>query len=255
MKNISEEGIDFRRAHDMDGLMLELIELRKIVNSSGMPPAPPVKLKTLAVIGAGGHGHVVADAAEAAGRWGSIVFFDDREDGITKNDDWRIAGSIKDLFSMPVKDIEVIVAIGNNHLRRKILAKLVEAGYQIATVIHPSATVSRHAIICEGTAIMAKAVVNIGAVIGRGCIINTSASVDHDCRLGDAVHISPGANLAGNVAVGHESWIGIASCVREGIVVDRNVVVGAGAVVIKPVASDLTVVGNPIRILHMVHHS
>jgi len=247
MKNIFVDGIELPRARDMDSLMSELIEQSKAARPAGY--APPVKLKTLAVIGAGGHGHVVADAAEETGSWDRIVFYDDSVDRVIKNQDWQIVGPIKDLFDMPAKDVEVVVAIGNNRVRRSLLYRLIEAGYTAAIVIHPSASISRHAVVREGTVVLAKAVVNVGAVVGRGCIVNTSASVDHDCNLGDAVHISPGANLAGNVSVGPESWIGIAACVREGIAVDKNVVVGAGSVVVKPVAPGVTVVGNPIRIL------
>lgn len=254
MNTLQSEGVDLRRAEDDGVLVLKHAELTRIARLVGVAPVRSLKLRTLAIIGAGGHGHVVADAAEASGNWSRIVFFDDSKDRVIRNPDWRILGSIDEFFSLQVCDAAVIVAIGNNHLRKQILDRLVEAGYEIATVIHPSATVSRHAKICEGTAVMAMAVVNIGAVIGRGCIINTGSSVDHDCQLGDAVHVSPGARLAGNVAVGHESWIGIASCIREGIVIDRNAVVGAGAVVIKPVPADVTVVGNPGRLISAAHH-
>jgi sugar O-acyltransferase (sialic acid O-acetyltransferase NeuD family) len=203
----------------------------------------------LAILGGGGHGKVVADAAECSGRWKEIVFYDDAWP--VKSDDrpWPIAGSFQSFLERPRPSCDVVVAIGDNRLRSTVANQLIENGFSLVNVIHPSATVSRHAHIGIGTVIFAGAVVNIGATLGTACIINTGAIVEHDCLLGTAVHVSPGANLAGEVTIGDASWIGIGSCIRQQIIVGRNVIIGAGAVVVKPVPDGLTVVGNPARIL------
>ena len=78
--------------------------------------------------------------------------------------------------------------------------------------------------------------------MGEACIINTGSTVDHDCTLGDGVHICPGANLSGGVSVGEASWLGVGSCVRHSIQIGANVMVGAGAVIVKDVPNGATMI-------------
>jgi sugar O-acyltransferase (sialic acid O-acetyltransferase NeuD family) len=115
------------------------------------------------------------------------------------------------------------------------------------TLVHPAATVSRYAVIGEGTVVFAGAVVNAGARIGTAAILNTSCSIDHDCLLDDAVHISPGARLAGGVQVGDLSWVGIGASGRQLISIGQRVVVGAGSAVVSEIPDDLTVAGVPAQ--------
>lgn len=82
---------------------------------------------------------------------------------------------------------------------------------------------------------------------GEGCIVNTGATVDHDCVLGDFVHVAPGVNLAGTVTVGDNVMIGIGASVVPGITIVAGATVGAGAVVIRDVPAGATVVGVPAR--------
>lgn len=199
----------------------------------------------LAILGAGGHGRVVADCAECLG-WSRIVFFDDNPGAQTPGP-WELAGTGADLLAS-VADFEAfIVGIGINRIRLERQHALRAAGGTPATLIHPAATVSRQAEIGAGSVVFAGAVVNVGALVGQACILNTGCGIDHDDQLADGVHVSPGAHLGGGVSVGEASWIGIGASVREGISIGRDVQVGAGAVVVADVSDGLTVVGNPAR--------
>jgi sugar O-acyltransferase (sialic acid O-acetyltransferase NeuD family) len=198
----------------------------------------------LALLGASGHGKVVADAALCAG-WGDVVFFDDAWPAVTMNGHWPVVGNSAALLARAHEFGGVIVSIGNAAVRFNKQLELQAAGARLATIIHPRACVSRFARIGMGSVVMAGAVVNADATIGNACIINTGSSVDHDCDLADGVHISPGAHLAGNVAIGANSWVGVGAAVRQGIRIGESAMVGAGAVVVKPVADRSTVVGNP----------
>lgn len=200
---------------------------------------------SLAILGGGGHGRVVADCAERLG-WSEIDLFDD---GSPAPGPWPIAGTGQSLLERPAAFDAVIVGLGCNALRLALTKRLADGGGCVTRLIHPNAIVSSHASIGEGSVVFAGAVVNVGARIGLAAIINTGATVDHDCLLEDGVHVSPGAHLAGGVTVGESSWIGIGAVVREGISIGRGAVVGAGAVVIRAVADGATVVGNPQRIL------
>lgn len=199
--------------------------------------------RSLAILGAGGHGRVVADCAEALG-W-TVEFFDDSS--APEPGHWPLVGDGRDLLERIGAYDGVVVGIGANRVRLDRQRMFAERGGRIVTLVHPRATVSRHASLGAGTVVFAAAVVNVGAVIGEACIINTGAGVDHDDRLGDGVHVSPGAHLAGGVTVGECAWIGLGASVREGVLIGRNVRIGAGAAVITSTLDDLDLVGVPAR--------
>lgn len=201
-------------------------------------------MKTLAVLGASGHGKVIADCAELCG-WQSVVFFDDAWPDRLENGPWAVMGNTDKLLASLSDFDGVVVAIGHCRIRQDKIGLLRAAGAPLVTLIHPRAVVSPYAQVGQGTVIFAGAVVNVDARIGEGGIINTGATIDHDCVLGDAVHISPGANLAGGTVVGDRSWIGIGSSVKQLIVIGADVIVGAGASVVKNIPDGLTVVGVP----------
>ncbi|MGB7739642.1 MAG: acetyltransferase [Steroidobacteraceae bacterium] len=205
-------------------------------------------MRKLAVLGASGHGKVVADAALAAG-WAEVVFYDDRWPALQSVADWPVVGDSRLLLAQASSADGVIVGIGDCRVRSEKQALFVAAGVQLARIVHPRAWVSSRAVLGAGSVVMAGGIVNIGAVLGAGCIVNTGATVDHDCVLGVAVHVAPGANLSGQVTIGDCSWIGVGACVREGVRIGDGVMVGAGAVVVADVADGLTVVGSPARIL------
>jgi len=201
--------------------------------------------RSLAIVGAGGHGRVVADCAEALG-WDRIEFFDDNYRGMAFGP-WPVVGAVEALFQRAGDYDGVIVGIGTNRARLDLHLALVGRSAVMATLIHPRATISRHARIEAGTVVFAGAVVNFGAIIGQACIINTGATVDHDDRLADGVHLSPGAHLGGTATVGECSWIGLGASVREGVTIGRNVRIGAGAAVVAAAPDDMDLVGVPAR--------
>lgn len=207
-------------------------------------------MKTLGILGAGGHGGAVADAAMQMRRWDRVEFYDDRAVPGTEVYGIPVRGTVGELFSRSFavdNAPEVFVAIGDNTRRLELTKQMVQAGATLATVVHPSAIVGSRVSIGAGSVLMAGVVVNIAARIGVGCIINTRASVDHDCTIGDGVHVCPGVSLAGNVRIADLAWIGIGSCVIQGRKIGSRAVVGAGSVIIRDVENDVTVVGNPAR--------
>ncbi len=201
----------------------------------------------LLIVGAGGHGKVVADAALSTGRWDEVVFLDDAWPGKKENGRWGISGKVENLSEWQIRCKDAVVAVGDNRLRLIFQHRLVDAGFEIVSVIHPSAQISPFTQIGAGSVVFANAVVNVGTVIGEGAIINTAATIDHDCRLGMGVHVSPGAHLAGGVLVGEFSWIGIGGVVRDLISIGSDVIVGAGAVVVADIPDGMTVMGVPAR--------
>jgi len=204
-------------------------------------------MESLAILGAGGHGRVVADCAKMAG-WAAITAFDDHPSAVVDSP-WPAKGTGSDLLARLSEFDGVVVGIGDNITRLDRQRRLIGLGAPVVSLVHPGATVSSYVSLGAGTVVFAGAIVNIGTRLGQAVIVNTGATVDHDNILADGVHVSPGAHLAGGVHVGEASWVGIGAAVREGIRIGGRVRVGAGAVVVKDVDDGLTVVGNPARLL------
>jgi sugar O-acyltransferase (sialic acid O-acetyltransferase NeuD family) len=202
----------------------------------------------LIVVGAGGHGAVVAEAAAESGRWDEIVFLDDDE-SLDHVLEYPVVGTTERISTLASDDPEFVVTIGNNRTRLELSDKIARSGLRLVSVIHPAACISKSASIAAGTVVCAGAIVNARAKIGRACIINTGATIDHDCVLEDGVHVSPGANLAGIVRVGECAWIGIGSSVKEEISIGHDSVVGAGSAVVNDIGDSVTVGGVPARLL------
>lgn len=195
-------------------------------------------MRKLAIIGASGHGKVIADIARKNG-YKEIVFLDDN-DNIFKCDNYPVIGSSSDVKDL---DADIIVGIGNVNIRKRIQESIDEK--RLVKLIHPNAVIAEDVVIGAGTVIMAGVVINSGARIGKGCIINTCASVDHDCEIEDYAHIAVGSHLCGTVTIGNGTWIGAGATVSNNIDICSNCVVGAGAVVINNISKPGTYVGIP----------
>lgn len=184
----------------------------------------------------GGHSKVVADLIEQLPEYVLKGHLDD-------SDAW-MSWADKSLLEQPTT---LAIAIGDNNKRAELYKSHADAGFTMPALIHPTAYVARSAHIMPGTVVLPHAVVGAGAWVGTGCIINTGATVDHDCKLGDFVHICPGTHLAGMVTIGDQSIVGIGSSVRQEIKIGSHVVIGAGSVVVSDIPNDCTAFGVPAK--------
>lgn len=196
------------------------------------------KKARLIIIGASGHGKVVADIASLNG-YQDIVFLDDNE-MIHTCGAHPVIGKTDKIDSM---DGEVFVAIGNVGIREKIMNQYRDRTFPV--LIHPNAVIVDDIMIGDGSVVMAGAVINPDAEIGRGVIVNTCSSIDHDCIVGDYVHIAVGAHVCGTVSIGERSWIGAGAIVSNNVNICKDCIVGAGTVVIKDILYTGTYVGVP----------
>lgn len=199
--------------------------------------------KKVVIIGASGHGKVIADIINCAGD--KVLGFLDDADAVqnTKILDFPVLGKVEDYKKY--LNCEFVIAIGNPYIRKEIATKLDVDWY---TAIHPTAVISKFDVcIGKGTVVMANAVVNPSAKIGEHCIINTSAVVEHDNVLENYVHISPNASLAGAVKVGECTHIGVGASVKQVINIAADCQIGAGAVVVRDITESGTYVGVPAR--------
>lgn len=197
--------------------------------------------KKLVIIGASGHGKVIADIALKNGY--EIVGFLDDNDTIKEIGGFPLLGSVADAVKFAA-ECEFFIAIGNNRIREMIADKY---AVNWATLIHPTAVIGRDVEINAGTVVMANAVINPSARIGMHCIINTGAVIEHDNFLDDYVHVSPNVALAGTVHAGRRVHVGVGACVKNNVTITDDVTVGAGAAVVKDITEAGVYVGVPAR--------
>lgn len=205
--------------------------------------------KNVIIIGAGGHGKVVADTVLLSGD-NIVGFLDDNPNIGESFAGFPMLGRVDDFRNY--SDCSFVIAIGNADVRERIANQL--QGVKWYTAIHPTAVISELDVsIGDGTVIMANVAVNAGAVVGKHCILNTGSIVEHDNQLDDFVHVSVGAMLAGTVHVGKKTWIGIGASVRNNLSVCAGCMIGAGAVIVKNIEEAGTYVGVPAERKSMKH--
>ena len=198
-------------------------------------------MNKLIIIGAGGHGKVIADIAHCLG-YKDISFIDDRLSGACMG--FPIIGTTGEIGKQYDSETDYIIGIGDNAVRRSVFEKY---AVNWVTLIHPSAQIGMDVSIEKGTVVMANAVINPGARVGKGVIINTASSVDHDCMVSDFSHIAVGAHLAGTVSIGESVTIGAGAVVINNCSVCCGTVVGAGAVVVRDIDRPGIYVGVPAK--------
>lgn len=187
----------------------------------------------LYIYGASGHGKVVADIAKSVG-YSEIVFLDDNSES---------------KFTPNLPKADIIIAIGDCNIREKLQLLVQNHGFNLATLIHPSAIISPSATIKQGSVIMPNATINAYATIGQGVIINSGAIIEHECQIGDFTHICPRVAIAGQSKIGSKVWLGIGSSVIQQINIADNVYIGAGSVVINDIGSCKLAYGSPCKII------
>jgi acetyltransferase EpsM len=198
----------------------------------------------IVIVGAGAQGRIVADILQSAGN-PPVAFVDDTP---------SLHGT--SILGVPVigascAEIDhdaIIVAIGDNHLRRVVTERLTGSGERLASAIHPFTSIARSATIGDGSMISAGAIVLPRAVLGRGVLLNTKASVDHDTIVGDFAHVSAGGTVGANCRIGEETLIALGASVVSQCTVGARTVIGGGAVVVRDIRDDVIAFGVPARV-------
>jgi sugar O-acyltransferase (sialic acid O-acetyltransferase NeuD family) len=184
--------------------------------------------KVLLVLGAGGHGKAVAEAALLGSDWDQVIFADDRWPALQSCFGCEVVSDVAGISTLSVGVSGAIAAVGNNDRREAWCESIEQAGIPLVTVIHPRAFVSGSATIDSGCAIMAGAIVGTAASLGRAAIVNAGVIVDHDATLADYAHIGVGVALAGGVHVGSRAWLQAGVSAGYGVMVEDGAVVAPG---------------------------
>ena len=208
-------------------------------------------MKTILIVGASGQGKVAFDIIRCLkGKYKPVGWLDDNPEFQGKKIcGLPVLGGTADLKSMKAKARTVVIGIGNNEIRARLFNEARAAGYELPSLIHPSAVIAPDVEIGPGAQISPGVVIVIGTRLAEDVIVNTSASIDHECRVGAHAYIAPGARVAGNVDVGAGVWVGINSCILQGLKIGDRAVIGAGAAILRDVEPKAVMVGVPGKLL------
>lgn len=193
-------------------------------------------MKKVYLFGAGGHAKVVLDILQSNDIMVEEVFDDNK--------------TMDSFMGIPVSQVAkspLIISVGNNAIRKKIVTDFKDMRYDKA--ISKNALVSETVLIGDGTVVMQGAVIQSSVKIGKHAIINTSATVDHDCIIHDFAHIAPGANLCGGVEIGEGTLIGAGSVAIPGVKVGKWCNIGAGSVITSDIPDNVIAVGIPCKVI------
>ena len=203
----------------------------------------------LIILGAGDHAKVVIATVEAEAKYKIIGLLDDDE--LKHETTWyghQVLGGSDQLARLRDQGVsKAVVAVGDNVGRAKLAHLAVKTGFELPTVIHPTAVILKGSVIGEGAVILANAYVGADSKIGSNVLLSVGALVAHDCVIGSWCQLCPGARLGGHVRVGDYSLIGMGASVLPGLTVGPQAVIGANAAVISDVPDSATAVGVPAR--------
>ena len=201
------------------------------------------------IIGAGGHGCVLAELAHRMGAWNSIAFLDDYREQPALDLGFEITGDSGTLQSRSRSEDSFLIGLGENR-RRLELFRCMRSVCSPTTLVAPEACVAPSCTIESGSVVMPGAILQAGVRIGEGCILNSGCVIEHGVTLGDGVHVAPGASIGGDATIGDCSWIGIGASVVHGVTISNDIVVGAGGVVAESLVQSGTYAGVPVRRLN-----
>lgn len=214
----------------------------------------------LLIVGSGGHGSELQSYVEDLRKSGHKIELIGYLDDARPTGEWngsRVLGTLESAGSLAEQHVgaslEFITAVGNNKLRRELVARLTSvATLQAFTLIHPTSSIGRNVVMGPGTCLAPGSIVTTNARVGSHCILNVNVSVSHDAVIGDFVNLNPGVVIAGNVQVGEGAYIGAGATLIDRVKVGDWAVIGAGAVVIDDIPPHTTAVGVPARVIK--HH-
>lgn len=212
-------------------------------------PTPPSRIF---ILGAGGHGRVVLDILLSAGIYEPVGFLDNNPDTHGRRvDGVPVLGPIDLLaeFASRHDAAGVIVAVGDNGVRRGLARQVERLGLALISAVHPSAIIAHNAQVGRNAVIAAGAVVCANCQVGDSVILNTGCIIDHQTMIGEGAHVCPGARVAGRVKIESGVFIGIGATIVQMVTLGYESIIGAGAVVLENVPPLTTVVGVPARII------
>jgi len=198
------------------------------------------------IFGAGGTGRTIAGVLQRAGLGSDLAFLDDALAGAVVNG-IPVLGAVLDYERY--EDAEFIIGFGTSYRRERqeLWHRLREQKCGFFNAVFPGTYIDPTSVLGTGNLIAANCAILPNARIGDDCVMCVAATVDHDSQVGDHSYLSPGVNLAGGVVLESGVFVGTNATILPTVRVGMGAVIGAGAVVTKPVLPGQTVAGVPAR--------
>lgn len=210
-------------------------------------------MEKILIIGASGHGSVIADILKQSRDYELLGFIDSFKSPGVKILDYEVLGSEETLVSLFKENgvTKGIIGIGDNYTRKQMVHKIqgLVPEFQFINAVHPNAVISEYVSLGTGVAVMAGAVVNPGSKIGNHCIVNTKSSIGHDSEIEDFSSVAPGVTVGGHVTLGALSALSIGSVIRNSVNIGENTLIGAGSLVLRNFGDNVVAYGNPAKII------
>lgn len=211
-------------------------------------------LKPLYIVGAGGFGREIIWLAETINEkkteW-DIKGFVDSDFALwgKKIDGYMVHGDLDYLEKLD-SNTWCVIAVGNSKTRMKLVKRFEPYSHiRFATLIAPDVKIGINSYIGEGSMVCAGNIITVDTKIGKHNIVNLDCTIGHDVILDDYVTLYPSVNVSGCVRVGVSTEIGTGTQIIQGIHIGSGSIIGAGTTVIREVEDEVTVVGNPARII------
>lgn len=207
--------------------------------------------RKLLLIGGGGHCKSVLDSLYRLKKYDTIGIIDIKEHKGRTILETPVIGSDEDLPSLYEKGFKeafiTVGSVGDPTIRIKIANSLKNQGFTFPNIVDPTATVSLYSDLADGIFIGKQTIINAGTKIKSGVIVNTAVTIEHDCNIGEFVHVAPGSVLSGEVLVGDYTHLGANSVFKQQVCVGSNTIIGMGSIVLKDISSNVIAYGNPCR--------
>jgi sugar O-acyltransferase (sialic acid O-acetyltransferase NeuD family) len=207
--------------------------------------------KPIIIIGAGGHAKVLIDALyllKAPIKGICLKELNPDHPGLLGIPILCADDELQKFSPESVTLVNGVGGVKDTYQRSEVFTRFKKSGYTFSQVLHPSAVISPNAVLAEGVQVMAGAILQAGVRVAENAVINTNTSVDHDCHIGNHVHLAPGVTICGNVKIGDSVHVGSGATIIQGISVGARSLIGAGTLVHKNVPAGATVIGVPGKI-------
>ena len=208
--------------------------------------------KPIVLVGGGGHCRSVIEVIESAQEYEIVGIVDKKEKIGEKVLNYPILWDEDQLTSLAKQYQNFVITVGQiktSKVREQFFKKVKDAGGRLPVIIAPTAYVSNHCTISEGTVVMHHALINANAKIGKNCIINSKSLIEHDVTIGDHCHVSTNATVNGGVKITDSVFIGSGSVINQEVSIGENSIIASGSVVIGDVKQDQVYAGNPAKFI------